>query len=58
MSELSSYDPVHQAITDFVHLTTSGSNTVVSVDTDGTATGHSFVNVATLTGVTGALIPM
>jgi len=41
---------------DFVHLTQSGSNTTVQVDANGAAGGHSFTNVAVLTGVTGATV--
>lgn len=48
---LSQYDPVTEAITDFVQFSTSGSNTIVSVDADGG--GNSFVQIATITGVTG-----
>lgn len=52
-SLLSSYDPLTQAITDFVMLATSGSNTTVSVDRDGTGATYGFTQIATLTGVTG-----
>jgi len=50
---LTSFDPVTQAITDFVHATTQNGNTIISVDTDGKGTAAHFVAVATLTGVTG-----
>mgnify|MGYP003633408894 CR=1 FL=1 len=45
------YDPVTQAITDYIQITTSGANSIVSVDTDGGA--DNFVQVATLTNITG-----
>jgi Ca2+-binding RTX toxin-like protein len=35
----------------FVHLTTNGRNTIMSVDADGGANGDNFVAIATLTGV-------
>jgi Ca2+-binding RTX toxin-like protein len=47
------YDPVHDAIADFVSLTTSGSNTLLKVDLDGTGGTYSPTQIATLTGVTG-----
>jgi Ca2+-binding RTX toxin-like protein len=48
---LASYDPLTDAITDFVHVTASGSNAILSVDADGTAGGASFTQIATLTGL-------
>jgi Ca2+-binding RTX toxin-like protein len=48
---LGQYDPLTELITDFVQITTSGSNSVVKVDMDGGANG--FVQIATITGVTG-----
>lgn len=50
---LGDYDPLTDAITDFVELATSGSNTTVSIDRDGTGTTYGFTQIATLTGVTG-----
>ncbi len=44
-------NPLTQAITDFIRITTSGNNSVVSVDQNGG--GNSFVQVATLYNVTG-----
>ena len=43
---LSGYDPLSDAISDFVQFTDSGSNSILSVDTDGGA--DNFVQVATL----------
>ncbi|MDE1153692.1 MAG: type I secretion C-terminal target domain-containing protein [Micavibrio sp.] len=40
-------------IADYVTLQTVGGNTIVSVDVDGTGTGHSFVQVAQLDNTTG-----
>ena len=48
---LSGYDPLSDAISDFVQITDSGANSIVSVDTDGGADG--FVQIATLMGVSG-----
>ena len=50
---LGDYDPLTDAITDFVLMQTSGSNTNVSVDRDGTGSTYGWIQVATLTGVTG-----
>jgi hypothetical protein len=50
---LTGYDPVNDNLSDFVQLTTSGSNTLIKVDTDGTGTGHAMAQIATLSGVTG-----
>jgi Ca2+-binding RTX toxin-like protein len=48
---LYSFDPLSHAITDFVQITTSGSNSLLSVDIDGT--GNGFVQIAIISGVTG-----
>jgi Ca2+-binding RTX toxin-like protein len=48
---LEGYDPLTHAITDFVHATTSGANTILEVDANGG--GNSFVQIATISGVTG-----
>lgn len=48
---LQGYDPLTKAITDFVQITTSGSNSILKVDADGGANG--FVQIATIKGVTG-----
>ncbi len=48
---ISSYDPVTDAITDFIQITDSGNNSIVSVDTDGGA--DNFVHIATLNDITG-----
>lgn len=50
---LNLYDPLTEAITDFVELTTSGSNTLVKVDRDGTDSAYGWTQISTLTGVTG-----
>lgn len=50
---LTAFDPTTDAISDFVKLTQSGGNTMVSVDVDGKGGAASFTNVATLTNVTG-----
>ncbi len=48
---LQGYDPLTKAITDFVQITTSGTNSILKVDADGGANG--FVQIATIKGVTG-----
>ena len=45
------YDPLTDAITDFVQITDSGSTSIVSVDADGG--GDNFVQIATLNWITG-----
>jgi Ca2+-binding RTX toxin-like protein len=52
-SVLSGYDPVNDALSDFVQLTTSGSSTLLKVDIDGAGTGHAMAQIATISGVTG-----
>jgi Ca2+-binding RTX toxin-like protein len=48
---ISTYDPMTMLIANFVQLATSGSDTQVKVDTDGS--GTSYTQIATITGVTG-----
>jgi len=48
---LTSYDPLTDAITDFIQITASGSDSILKVDVDGGA--DNFVQIATITGVTG-----
>ncbi len=50
---LSGYDPLADAITDFVRIADNGTNSTMAIDVDGSANGTSFVNVAVLYGVTG-----
>jgi hypothetical protein len=45
------FDPVSQAISDYVNFTNSGGDSIMSIDRDGAGTTYSFANVATLTGV-------
>jgi Ca2+-binding RTX toxin-like protein len=47
------YNPLTDAIADFVQLTTSGSNTLLKVDLDGTGTTYSPTTIATIQGITG-----
>ncbi len=49
---LQDYDPLSDLITDFVEITTSGSNSLLKIDVDGTAGGSNFVQIATIVGVT------
>ncbi|TAL31868.1 MAG: type I secretion C-terminal target domain-containing protein [Alphaproteobacteria bacterium] len=50
---LSAYDPVTELLTDFVQITSSKNNSIVSVDLDGAGTAYGFAQIATLTGATG-----
>ena len=45
------YDPLVDAITDFVQITDNGTDSSVSVDSDGGA--DNFVQIATLQNATG-----
>jgi Ca2+-binding RTX toxin-like protein len=47
------YDPMTDAITDFVSLVTSSSNTLLKVDLDGTGGTYSPTTIALIHGVTG-----
>jgi Ca2+-binding RTX toxin-like protein len=47
------YDPLTNAIADFVSLTASGSNTLLKIDLDGTGTTYTPTTIATISGVTG-----
>ncbi|ACK50906.1 hypothetical protein Msil_1963 [Methylocella silvestris BL2] len=47
------YDPLTDAITDFVQITTSGSNSELFVDTTGSATFGSSQHIATIQYITG-----
>jgi len=44
------YDPLTDAITDFVHITSSGSNSYLRVDTDGGA--NNFIQIAQISNNT------
>jgi Ca2+-binding RTX toxin-like protein len=46
------FDPVHSAIADFVRMTSSGNNTVFSIDRDGADGAYAFTQIATLVNVT------
>lgn len=48
-----SYDPLHDALTNFVEITTSGGNSIVKVDADGTGAAFGWTQIATLQGETG-----
>jgi Ca2+-binding RTX toxin-like protein len=47
------YNPLTDLITDFVQITTSGADSILSIDQDGTANGVNFVQIATISSVTG-----
>lgn len=48
---LQGYDPATSAITGFVQITTSGTDSILKVDADGGS--NNFVQIATIKGVTG-----
>ncbi|MCB1783643.1 MAG: right-handed parallel beta-helix repeat-containing protein [Alphaproteobacteria bacterium] len=50
---LTGYDPLHSLIEDFVQITQSGKNSILSVDTDGVANGTQFTQIAILEGAKG-----
>lgn len=50
---LTGFDPMSDAITDFVQITTSGSNSSLFVDRDGTGGTYGMQQIATIEGVTG-----
>jgi len=50
---LDGYDPLTQPITDWVEITTSGSNSILKVDRDGAGSTYSLTQIATINGVTG-----
>ena len=50
---LSGYNPLTDSIVDFVQITDNGTDSFVSVDTSGSASN--FVQIATLTNVTGLM---
>ena len=53
INDVLSYNSATDTLSDFVQLSESGGNTIISVDTDGTAGGSNFVNIASIDGVTG-----
>jgi len=46
------FDPVSEALTDFVKIENSGKNSIVSVDLDGHGTASAWTQVVTLTNIT------
>lgn len=50
---LSSYDPLSDDIHDFVIVTESAGNTLLSVDVTGAAGAGGIVDLAVLAGITG-----
>lgn len=53
IKDILSYDPVNDAISDFVRITQNGSSSVLSVDVDGSGSSASFVQAAKIEGITG-----
>ncbi|NBA97855.1 calcium-binding protein [Pseudomonas sp. R5(2019)] len=50
---LGGYDPMTDLLTDWVEMTTSGSDTILKVDRDGDGGTYSLAQIATIQGVTG-----
>ncbi len=50
---LSGYDPLSDILADWVEVSTSGTNTTLSIDRDGAGGTYSMVQIATIQGVTG-----
>ena len=48
---LTGYNATQSHIDNFIHATSSGGNTTISVDAHGTGVASNFVNVAVLQGV-------
>lgn len=47
------FDPVNEAITDFLRITTEGRSTFVQFDADGANNGENFVSIAKVNGLKG-----
>jgi Ca2+-binding RTX toxin-like protein len=52
-SLIEAYDPLTNAITDFVRITDNGTSSTLAVDIDGAGTTHSFTDIATIYNVIG-----
>ena len=50
---IAAYDPLTEALTDFLMIETSGSGSTLKVDLDGTGGVYSWTQIATIEGVTG-----
>ncbi len=50
---LTNYDPLTKVLTDFVQITDGWMSSIIKVDLDGTGSASTWVQVATLTGITG-----
>lgn len=53
-SLLTGYDPINDAIADFLQVATVGRSTFLQIDVDGSANGANFVDVAKINGLRGA----
>ena len=53
IKDILNFDPLTDAITDFVHITQNGADSLLSVDINGTDGGASFEVAARIKGVTG-----
>lgn len=52
-SLVSGYDPLTNAITDFIEITTVGADSVIKIDRDGVGTAQGWKHIATIENVTG-----
>ena len=55
ISDVLSFDPLTDTLSDFVQVTTSGSNSFLGVDVDGIANGSSFVDIARIDGAASTI---
>ena len=53
IKDILSFDPLNDAISDFVKITQSTGNSVLSVDIDGSGTAFDFVDVASIKSIIG-----
>lgn len=53
INDILDFDPHTDDIADFIQITQSGTNSIISVDLDGSANGESFQHIAQTTGIVG-----
>jgi len=53
IKDILSFDPINDAITDFVQITQNGADSILSVDVNGAQNGQSFEVAAKILGITG-----
>ncbi|MDD9899351.1 MAG: tandem-95 repeat protein [Alphaproteobacteria bacterium] len=53
VADVISFDPLSDVITDFIQITTSGADSILSIDQDGTGSTYGWQQIAILDNVTG-----